>query len=79
MLYDTEAEFQEHYNSLHSQDFCCLEAANNNSQASTENTVVSPIATTSTEQLCPCMGLWEIQGGKETCVHKVHETVGHRK
>lgn len=56
MLYDTEAEFQEHYNSLHSQDFCCLEAANNNSQASTENTVVSPIATTSTEQLCPCMG-----------------------
>ncbi|XP_016422376.1 E3 SUMO-protein ligase ZNF451 isoform X2 [Sinocyclocheilus rhinocerous] len=56
MLYDTEAEFLEHYNSLHSQDYYCLEAAPNNSQASTENTVESPIASTSAGQLCPCMG-----------------------
>uniref|UniRef100_A0A672MA24 Zinc finger protein 451 n=1 Tax=Sinocyclocheilus grahami TaxID=75366 RepID=A0A672MA24_SINGR len=56
MLYDTEAEFLEHYNSLHSQDYYCLQAAPNVSQASMENTVESPIASTSPEQLCPCMG-----------------------
>ncbi|KAK2896352.1 hypothetical protein Q8A67_010840 [Cirrhinus molitorella] len=55
MLYDTEKEFQEHYNSLHSQDYCCLEAAPNNSQAATENTDEIPIASTSPVQLCPCM------------------------
>ncbi|XP_073690383.1 E3 SUMO-protein ligase ZNF451 isoform X2 [Garra rufa] len=56
MLYDTEEEFQEHYNSLHSQDYYCLEAAPSNSQAAVENTVESPIASTSLVQLCPCMG-----------------------
>ncbi|XP_050982463.1 E3 SUMO-protein ligase ZNF451 isoform X1 [Labeo rohita] len=55
MLYDTEEEFQEHYNSLHSQDYYCLEAAPNNSQAATENTVESPIASTNPLQLCLCM------------------------
>ncbi|XP_042592020.1 E3 SUMO-protein ligase ZNF451-like isoform X1 [Cyprinus carpio] len=56
MLYDTEEDFQEHYNSLHSQDYYCLEAAPNNSQASMENIVESPIASTSPGQLCRCMG-----------------------
>ncbi|XP_051772307.1 E3 SUMO-protein ligase ZNF451 isoform X1 [Ctenopharyngodon idella] len=56
MLYDTENEFQEHYNSLHSQDYYCLENAQNTSQAATENAVESPIASTSHSQPCPCMG-----------------------
>ncbi|XP_043090541.1 E3 SUMO-protein ligase ZNF451 isoform X2 [Puntigrus tetrazona] len=56
MLYDTEAEFLEHYKSLHSQDYYCLEAPPNNFQASTENSIERPIASTSPEQLCPCMG-----------------------
>ncbi|XP_052469945.1 E3 SUMO-protein ligase ZNF451 isoform X3 [Carassius gibelio] len=54
MLYDTEEDFQEHYNSLHSQDYYCLQEAPNNSQAAMENTTESPTA--SPEQLCPCMG-----------------------
>ncbi|XP_067277438.1 E3 SUMO-protein ligase ZNF451 [Pseudorasbora parva] len=53
MLYDTENEFQEHYNGLHSQDYYRLETAPNNSQ---ENAVESPVASTSPSQLCPCMG-----------------------
>lgn len=53
MLYDTENEFQEHYDSLHSHDYYRLETAGNNSQA---NAVESPIAGTSPSQLCPCMG-----------------------
>ncbi|XDV50929.1 hypothetical protein PO909_019902 [Leuciscus waleckii] len=53
MLYDTESEFQEHYDSLHSHDYYRLETAGNNPQA---DAVESPTAGTSPSQLCPCMG-----------------------
>ncbi|XP_051506843.1 E3 SUMO-protein ligase ZNF451-like isoform X2 [Myxocyprinus asiaticus] len=56
ILYDTENEFQEHYNSIHSQDYYRLEAAENNSQVAGKSAVESPTVRASPPQLCPCMG-----------------------
>lgn len=58
ILYNDEKEFQEHYDSLHSQDYYRLETPENNSQAATENrpAVESPAAPENPSQICPCMG-----------------------
>ncbi|KAI7805582.1 E3 SUMO-protein ligase ZNF451-like isoform X3 [Triplophysa rosa] len=56
ILYNDEKEFQEHYDSLHSQDYYRLETPEVNSRAAMENTVESPPAAhVNPSQICPCM------------------------
>lgn len=56
ILYNNEREFQEHYDSLHSQDFYRLETAESNSQVATESTAESPLACAGPSRVCPCIG-----------------------
>ncbi|KAL4640907.1 E3 SUMO-protein ligase ZNF451 isoform X2 [Arapaima gigas] len=51
MQYDSEAEFLEHYNRLHSKDYCCLE----DTPAIQVPLSTSTVETTSLDQRCSCM------------------------
>ncbi|XP_017214398.1 E3 SUMO-protein ligase ZNF451 isoform X2 [Danio rerio] len=54
MLFDTENEFQVHYDNLHSQDYYRLETSTNHSQNAPE--VIVNNSNTSDSQTCLCMG-----------------------
>ncbi|KAG9275053.1 E3 SUMO-protein ligase ZNF451 isoform X1 [Astyanax mexicanus] len=55
ILYDSEQEFQEHYVSLHSKDYYCLNKTNGTDVIEDSSTDV-PSSSKSPPQLCPCMG-----------------------
>ncbi|KAI4900987.1 hypothetical protein NFI96_032984, partial [Prochilodus magdalenae] len=59
MLYDSEQEFQEHYANLHSKDYYCLDANENQSNQVPDSSVEMPTTSKSLSkdlpQLCPCM------------------------
>ncbi|XP_012672539.2 E3 SUMO-protein ligase ZNF451 isoform X2 [Clupea harengus] len=60
MLYDTEHDFLQHYNSIHSKDYYCLEAAQPSTstasqQASDQLVTTETDANPDLDRLCPCM------------------------
>ncbi|XP_017549611.1 E3 SUMO-protein ligase ZNF451 isoform X1 [Pygocentrus nattereri] len=55
MLYESEQEFQEHYVSLHSKDYYCLDKMENGSDPIPDSSVEMPTTSKSVAQLCPCM------------------------
>ncbi|XP_072533690.1 E3 SUMO-protein ligase ZNF451 [Salminus brasiliensis] len=56
ILYDSELEFQEHYVSLHSKDYYCLNKKENRTDSVEESSVEVPTSSKSPPQICPCMG-----------------------
>ncbi|KAB5582026.1 hypothetical protein PHYPO_G00182460 [Pangasianodon hypophthalmus] len=56
MLYDSEQEFLEHYENLHSKDYYHLDKIENGSLSVPESSDEVPTTSKSLPQLCPCMG-----------------------
>ncbi|XP_066535870.1 E3 SUMO-protein ligase ZNF451 isoform X2 [Hoplias malabaricus] len=66
ILYESEREFEEHYESLHSKDYYCLDKMENGPSPVTENPTEMPTTSKSLHQLCPCMGSQKAKGEEKS-------------